>query len=471
MALRTKLVLSFSVLLLLVITGFGIVASRSVDTILIDQIDKLLVGFRDRASGFIPGPGVRPGEPGDNDPDQSTADEDELPVRRDAAEIWISETGEVLSVRASGFVDDPDPLPDVSLIAPGEGPVTIPSVDGSLEYRATTIEGGRIPGTLVVAVPLTDVAEANTSMLVVLALTGLGVLLIGGTATWFMVDRSMRPVAEMVDTAEAIAAGDLTRRIEGADPNTEIGRLGVSLNDMMLTIETAVEHEREGQETLRRFVADASHELRTPIAAVSGYAQLHDQGGLQDPDAEERAWQRIGAESRRMGNLVEDLLALARLDQPGSLDIANSDIITIIRDAVDDHEAIDQERRVTVVGDEAVHAMVDSERLHQVVSSLLSNVRTHTPPGTAVEIRVDTVEDRARVVVKDDGPGLPADALDHVFERFYRADDSRSRKSGGSGLGLAIADAIVDAHGGSLSVENDSGAVFTITLPLAAPSS
>lgn len=458
MSLRAKLVLSFAALLLLVIAGFGVVASSSVDRILIGQTDRVLLGIKERISELGAG-----GPFGGLEGPPFTGEDAFL--RRDVAELWIDQEGEVVLARPSGFADDPDPLPDISQLQDDGEPATIPSVDDSMQYRA--LEVSRSDGLrVVVAFSLNDVESAQETLIGVLLLSGLGVLLVGTVATWATVNRAMRPVDEMVDTAEAIAAGNLTKRVVQTDPGTELGRLGISLNEMLHTIEVALAHERESLARLRRFVADASHELRTPITAISGYAELRRQGGLSTREDEDRAWRRIEAESHRMSNLVEDLVILTRLGQVQTLEFEEVDLSSVARDALADHAAIDPEHPATFEGPESLYVEADRERLHQVVSNLLSNARTHTPPGTAVRLSVRQRGADAELVVEDDGPGIPPSAMDHVFDRFYRADESRSRASGGSGLGLSIVKAIVEAHGGDITVANDPGARFTVTLPV-----
>lgn len=450
MTLRAKLVISFTALLLVIITGVGVVASRSMNTILIDQIDQTLTGFADRGPGPDHGPG--PGPPDSQDP-----------FLNPIAEVFLAPDGSILFTKQSGFADDPDPLPDTSDVE-DEGFTYLDSVNGTLEYRAhvTVFPDGAIG---VRAAPLGDVAAATTSLIQTLLLAGAGVLLIGGAATWWTVDRSMRAVGEMVETAEAIAAGDLTRRIPPGNPNTELGRLGHSLNEMLAHIDDALTTEREGQERLRRFVADASHELRTPVTAIAGYAELRRQGGLEELEAEDRAWSRIESESGRMRSLIEDLLMLARLGESQMLSVDDVDLAQIARDAATDHATIDSERPITVEGVEALTIQGDEQRLHQVVSNLLANVRVHTPPGTLVTVEVEDQNDWAVLRVIDDGPGIPPESLEHIFDRFYRADPSRSRRSGGSGLGLSIVQAIVEAHGGNVDVVNEGGARITVQLP------
>jgi two-component system OmpR family sensor kinase len=454
MSLRTKLVISFTVLLLAVIAAVGFAATRSVRAILVAQIDQTLEELGDRG----PGP-IQPAPPGERWGD------DELNFRRFAV-ISIPAGSSTGGLIRSGFTDNPDPAPVLDGVSLEPGLVYLPSNDGSLEYRAYI---DRLPDgmTVIYAAPLRDVSTATSELIRTLLLAGGGVLLLGGVATWWTVRGATRPVDEMVETAEAIAGGDLTRRVPEPDPATELGRLGGSLNEMLANIEHAVAVERDGRERLRQFVADASHELRTPLAAVSGYAELRRKGGLPTPEDEDRAWTRIESESRRMARLVEDLLMLARLGQSQPLRTGEVDLTRIVHDAAADHRAIDPQRPIEVHAPAGVLLEGDGERLHQVVSNLLSNVRVHAPPGTRVEVSVAERAGLVELAVADDGPGIAEQALEHVFDRFYRADRSRSRRSGGSGLGLAIVEAIVVAHGGTVAAGNVAGrgARVTVALP------
>jgi len=454
MSLQTKLVISFTLLLLLVIVTVGLIATRSVESILVAQIDRTLVGFMDR--GPDPGPGPHP------EPPESQSDEFLRPI----AEVLVDSEGAVIEARPSGFSDEPDPLPDVSDLPDTTELIYLPSVDDTLEYRAV-IESFPDDLRLVRAAPLTAIDAAGDELLRTVALAGLGILLLGGAATWWTVKRSLRPVDQMVETAEAIASGDLTRRVPDLEPGTELGRLGSSLNEMLSHIEHAVDTEKEGQERLRQFIADASHELRTPVTAIVGYAELRRRGGLATPEDENKAWSRIESEGNRMGLLVEDLLTLTRLGTGKPLHLSEVDVARVARNAAADHRVIDPERPVTVTGPESVVLRADEERLHQVITSLLSNVRIHTPPWTAVVIDISDLGEEVVVDVTDNGVGFPEAGLGHVFDRFYRADPSRSRRSGGSGLGLAIVEAIVTTHGGTVTASNveGGGARVTITLP------
>ena len=453
MSLQTRLVVSFSILLLVVIAVVGLVATQSVERVLIDQIDNALLRFegRGRQPNF-PLEGFRP-----------PSDEEFL---RPVGEIFIDANGSVVEARPSGFTDDPDPLPDVTTLPEESGLLYLDSVDGSLRYRASIahLEDGT---TIVRVVPLDDFAGATSALIRTLLIAGGGVLLVGGAVTWWTVRRAMAPIEEMVDTAEAIAAGDLTQRVPDRGTENELGRLGVSLNEMLSHIEKAVDTERDAKDRLRRFVADASHELRTPIATISGYSELRRQGGLSDTADEDRAWGRVESESLRMASLIEDLLTLTRLGQDLPLHREVADVADLIRDAIGDHRAIAPDRPITLVSPESVVVDCDAERIFQVVTSLLSNARAHTPPGTSVDVEIIERNESVEFSITDSGPGIPEDALGHVFERFYRADLSRSRKSGGSGLGLAIVEAIVAAHGGTVTASNvdSGGARITFTLP------
>jgi two-component system, OmpR family, sensor kinase len=459
MSLRTRLVISFTVLLLAAVFTVGFVASRSIEEILVAQIDQDLRNIADRGPAPLPRPDLPPGD----------VPIDREPFLRAFAEVVVDPAGTVVFASPSGFADTPDPLPDVADLAGTSGFVFVDSVDGSLRYRALIrpIPDGSY---IVRAAPLTGVTTATGDLSRTLLLAGGGVLLLGAVGTWWTVRQSMRPVGEMVDTAEAIAGGDLSRRVPDLDPATELGRLGGSLNEMLAHLEDSVETERAGKERLRRFAADASHELRTPVTTIAGYAELRRKGGLPTPEDQDRAWARIESESRRMGSLIEDLMTLARLGQAQPLQVETVDVARIVADAAADHAAVDPTRPVRVDAPPGVILRADRERLIQVVTGLLSNTRVHTAEGTTIEVVVVDDADHVRIAVTDDGPGIPHAALEHVFDRFFRADPSRSRASGGAGLGLAIVQAIVEAHGGSVAATRASdagGTRITVDLPRA----
>jgi two-component system OmpR family sensor kinase len=382
--------------------------------------------------------------------------------------VFLSPEGEVVASSPSGYGDQPDPLPDLSGLGDDFVGITeVPSIDETLEYRALV---GRSEEGYVAAwaAPLNEIDDAAASLIRVLLIAGLVIASVGAAGTWWTVRSGMKPVDRMVATATAIAAGDLSQRVEEAGPDTELGRLSVAFNEMLAHIEDAMTAEQEAQNRLRRFVADASHELRTPIAAIGGYTELYRQGALEASEEIDRAMGRIEKESARMQRLVEDLLLLARIDETGTLERTPVDLVALVGDAVEDHRAIDQTRPVTVTAPETLVVPGDEQRLAQVVANLLGNVRVHTPERTRVEIGLAAIDASAVLTVSDDGPGIAEEAVDQVFDRFYRLDPSRSRQSGGAGLGLAIAAAVVEAHGGRIAASrsDQGGATITVMLPL-----
>jgi two-component system OmpR family sensor kinase len=237
---------------------------------------------------------------------------------------------------------------------------------------------------------------------------------------------------------------------------------------MLGHIESAFKAREASERRLRRFVADASHELRTPLAAVRAYAELFARGADRNPADLERAMAGITRESERMSLLVDDLLLLARLDEGRPLEREPVELDEVVRDAVETSVALDAHRPIELES-EPVSVLGDRERLRQIVDNLLGNVRSHTPPRAPVRVRVGAVGGEAVIEVEDSGPGMTADAVERVFERFYRSDESRSRASGGVGLGLSIVAAVAHAHGGTVAARSQpgEGATFTIALPLA----
>jgi two-component system OmpR family sensor kinase len=279
----------------------------------------------------------------------------------------------------------------------------------------------------------------------------------------------LQPLERMGGTADAIAAGDLSRRVEPADPRTEVGRLGLALNAMLERIEDAFSKQRASEERLRRFVADASHELRTPLTSVQGYAELFRHGAADDPATLENAMRRIEQESARMSDLVDELSLLARLDQGRPLERERVDLAEMTTAAVDAARVADPERPIDLDASEPAIVVGDPGRVRQIVDNLLTNARTHTPDATPVSVRVRVDGGDAMLEVEDEGPGIPAEDAARIFERFYRGDPSRSRESGGAGLGLSIVSAVAEAHGGSAAYEPrpGGGSRFVVRIPRA----
>ena len=344
---------------------------------------------------------------------------------------------------------------------------TVPGENGGRYRVRASVEDGA-QAMLVVSTSLADVdSTLNRLLLIELVVTAFVLAAIAGLGLW-LVRVGLRPLDAIEGTAAAIAAGDLSQRVERAEDRTEVGRLGLSLNAMLTQIESAFRARAASERKLRRFVADASHELRTPLAAVRAYAELFDRGAAERPDDLERSMKGISRESERMSLLVDDLLLLARLDDGRPLERDRVQLDEVVSEAVETAHAVEPERPIELEAEAAV-VVGDRDRLRQIVDNLLANVRAHTPPGTPVSVSVNRRNRTAEIAVTDAGPGLDEEHRAHVFERFYRADSSRTRASGGVGLGLSIVAAVAEAHGGRVSVRSQpgEGATFAISLPLA----
>jgi two-component system OmpR family sensor kinase len=346
--------------------------------------------------------------------------------------------------------------------------LTVPAQDRRSRYRVrAAVEGNGDNAILVVATSLSGVDSTLHRLLLIEILVTLIVLAaIAGLGLW-LVKLSLRPLDAIGATASAIAAGDLSQRVERADAHTEVGRLGVALNSMLAQIESAFNARAASEQRLRRFVADASHELRTPLAAIRAYAELFKRGADRRPDDLARSMTGITQQSERMSLLVDDLLLLARLDEGRPLALEPVELERVVGEAVETAKTVEPDRPIDLTADHAV-VLGDWERLRQLVDNLLSNARAHTPPATPVSVSVTRVNGDALIEVADAGPGMDHEQVERVFERFYRADPSRSRANGGVGLGLSIVAAVAHAHGGRVSARSEpgSGASFTITLPL-----
>jgi two-component system OmpR family sensor kinase len=295
------------------------------------------------------------------------------------------------------------------------------------------------------------------------------VLLVLAVVSLFLVRLGLRPLDRMAATAGSIAGGDLSRRISPATERTEVGRLGLALNAMLERLERAFVARQASEDRLRRFLADASHELRTPLASIRGYAELFRIGAAREPADTEKAMARIEQESARMGVLVEDLLALARLDELREPAREDVDLAALARDAVDDARAMAPDRPIDVTASGATTLLGDPHQLRQVLGNLLRNALVHTPAGTPVDVAVSRADGEVRLDVRDHGPGLPDGDAGVLFERFWRAEGGRERGRGGAGLGLAIVAGIVAAHHGRVEAADaeGGGARFTVHLPAA----
>lgn len=353
---------------------------------------------------------------------------------------------------------------------------------GGAVYRSVTLPGAhpdlwRVRASwfdanhdiLVVGLPLSAFGGATKQLVTVEAVV-IGLVLVAITLVALWVIRfGLRPLENIAEVATAIGAGDLDRRIDPHKPGTEIGRLSDALNAMLIQVQTAFDERLASEDRLRRFVADASHELNTPIATIRGYAELFRHGAAGDPQQLALAMSRIESEATRMGQLVSELLLLAKLDADRALERNPVDPARLAAEAAADARAIEPDRPITVRADEGVIMIGDEPRLRQLLTNLLSNVREHTPHGTPAEIRVRGEGDDVLIEVADAGPGIPADHAERIFERFYRRPGPVRSRGGSSGLGLAIVASIAEAHGGAVSVSPrpGEGAVFVVRLPRA----
>jgi two-component system, OmpR family, sensor kinase len=377
-------------------------------------------------------------------------------------------------------------LPDLQRVEVGDArlgePFTVQAreADGAWRVlaRTATNPSGQVVGTVSVALPLDTVGSTVRQLAVMITVIGLTTLVLVGALGWWAVRRAFRPLTRIEDTAAAIAAGDLSRRVPPGGARDEVGSLSESLNAMLAQIEQSFAVREASEQRMRDFVADASHELRTPLATVKGYAELHRFGAMTDPEDVAGAMRRIESEAARMTALVEDLLTLTRWDSQPAMSPTRVDLTVLASDVVQDASVRTPERRVSLVpltrGERDAPAPVvvgEDGALRQVLTNLVANALAHTPAGTPVEVAVGRDDGQVVVEVRDHGPGLAPGAADRVFERFFRADKSRSRASGGTGLGLAIVAAIVGRHQGSVRhvPTPGGGATFRVELPAAAP--
>ena len=383
------------------------------------------------------------------------------------------------------FGGDPDIHPDIESISAADAsnreqvPFQVRGTDGR-NWRVVAlivVDANQRSSVAVIGLPLGPVDSVmEHAVLVVVGVGLLTLVLAFFIATW-SISRSFRPLARVEKTAAAIAAGDLSRRVEVENPQTEVGRLGSSLNAMLAHIETAFAARMASEARMRRFAADASHELRTPLVTIRGFSELYRHGALSTPEDVATAMNRIESEAKRMGTMVEDLLLLARIDEQRPLQQKPADLLLIANDAVVDTQASDRGRAISLTGLDGgpprpAPVLGDEAKLRQVVGNLVGNALRYTPAGTPIELAVGvrTAGDGTRqsvIEVRDHGPGVSEEESARIFERFYRADTSRTRETGGSGLGLAIVAAIVGSHSGTVRVgqTDGGGATLVVSLP------
>ena len=476
--LRVTLVVALLLLAAVGLTATGAVVTTALRGYLLDQVDQDLT----RLAGGGRGPDFRGGPPrGDDNPFETS---------RDEYYAFATLRGTIASINEA-TTNDARP-PDLSAgdvrSSQGKAPFTVAAAGGGAGWRVVVREvrvgdastGALVPVLYVRGISLDDVEDTTHRLVLAELAVGAVVLMLLGGLAYLVVRVSLRPLEQVEVTAAEIAAGDLTRRVPESDARTEVGRLSLAFNAMLSQIETAF-RSREASETaalvseerMRRFVADASHELRTPLTSIRGFAELYRQGAVPDAESLDRVMRRVEDEAARMGLLVEDLLLLARLDQQRPLEQEPVDLLDVVGDAVEDARVLAPDRPIelaVLAGPPGAPVVLGDEgRLRQVVTNLMSNALTHTPAGTPVTVTLQLVPDgQVQLAVADRGPGLTEPERAKVFERFYRADPSRTRAAGGSGLGLSIVAALVAAHGGRVGVRSapGEGTRFLVELPL-----
>jgi two-component system OmpR family sensor kinase len=468
--LRARLTCGLVVLLALSCAAVGIAAVVALRGFLTERVDQQLAQAGSRFPASLEHAAGTPREP---DADNEYADTRRQAPGTFGARLLHGKVTAAAVVRAGA--DTSVRLSPADLAAIGAVPVDGHchgldlSALGDYRVAAMTGDDGDV---LITGMPMRGVEDAAKRLIAVEAAVFGGALVAAGTAGAFWVRWSLRPLRRVAVTAASVTAlpldsGEvvLPDRVPGTDPRTEVGQVGAALNRMLGHVEGALTKRHASEERLRRFAADASHELRTPVAAIRGHAELALRHPGPVPPGVSRALDRIAAESARMGGMVDDLLLLARLDAGRPLAREPVDLTRLVLDAVDDARAAGPGHRWLLdLPAEPVTVTGDAARLHQIAANLLANARTHTPAGTRVTVRLRQTPAATDLAVSDDGPGIPEALRESVFDRFTRAPHARSGH--GAGLGLSIVTAVAAAHGGRACVASaPGGTTFTVTLP------
>ncbi|WP_369382647.1 sensor histidine kinase [Streptomyces sp. cg36] len=465
--LRCQLTAGLLLLLALACAAVGVTTVLALKGFLMGRLDEQLVASGGRFAASLE--------------HESTPDADNRPDTRGQAEATFGARLLNGSVTRAAVVDDatdrPVPLTRedrralLGVAVDGRGHRVRLSALGAYRVVATRGDDGDI---LLTGLPLHPVEETLHRLEAVEALV-FGVALVAtGVAGAVWVRISLRPLQRVTAQAAGVARLPLAngevampRPLADTDPRTEVGQVGTALNHMLGHVEDALLRRHASEERLRHFAADASHELRTPVANIRGHAELALRHPGPVPGAVRHALERVESESRRMTRLVDDLLLLARLDAGRPLEHERVDLTLLVLNATDDARVAGPEHQWLLdLPEQPVMVSGDAHRLHQAVGNLLANARTHTPPGTEVTVALTRDGTCTRLTVSDNGPGIPEELQPEVFTRFVRADQARARSTGGTGLGLAIVRAVIGAHGGTVHVSSRPGhTAFVLILP------
>lgn len=472
--LRVSLVVVIGVLTALGLMGFSAVITSTLQSVLIQQVDNQLTSATkswahqttDNDNGNLgKNPAFQESVPGNNG------------AMRPPSDFYVRVVDGTYSVETFNSVLDS--LPDVSSLVHPSPPKTVPARPGSAQsspWRAASVEN--TDGTVtIVALSLANEEHTIARLVFFQVVVGITILALVMAISMYVVRRALKPLNQVELTASLISRGELSQRIPEGFPNTEVGRLSEALNRMLQQIQGAFVHvanserqARKSEATMRRFIGDASHELRTPLTSVRGYAELYTSGATDDAGM---VMDRISEEAGRMSLLVEDLLALVRMDEGRPMRQDRVDMLEVALETAESTRAAFPGRTVTVSNRCGIVPVVigDSARLHQIMNNLLTNSMRHAGDDAEVTVILsfEKEQDPTSVIieVKDNGVGIAEKDLPHLFDRFYRPDVSRSRQSGGSGLGLSIVQGLVHKHGGTITVHSTvgKGTSFIITLP------
>jgi two-component system OmpR family sensor kinase len=461
--LRAKLVLALGVLLALGLLAFGVGTYNRYSSSEYRRLDERLSStagdaereLHDRLDGFGPPGGDDHVEPG-------------------GRSLGIGSYAELRDPNGATVAQYPNttsaPAPEVPADVQMNKPFTVGPAVGSGDWRVLASADGnpRYPGyTVIVASPLGDIAESLRGLVVIETIAGAALLALLTAGSWLILRRGLRPLEDMAAAARTIHEGDMSIRVAPGDGRGEVGQLGLALNEMLDNLQESFAARQASEAKLRQFLADASHELRTPLTSIQGFAEMFRLGVANEHVDTDVIMRRIEDESQRMRTLVEDLLLLARLDERRDVEPVVFDLAVLAADACSDAAAVDAGRPITLDAPEPVLVEGVRDHIRQAIGNLMSNALAHTPAGTAIEVTARSASGRAQIVVRDHGPGLTDEALQHAFDRFWRADQSRVGPK--AGLGLAIVAAIAASHHGVATAANhpQGGAVFTIDLPLA----